>query len=110
MSLHTSLIIAKLNTDRFDEIRNLFTEFDRSHMPERMGTVRRQLFTFHDLYFHLQDFETEDADRIESAKTDPVFVQISKDLRQYFKPYNPNWKSPKDAIANRFYHWERPLG
>lgn len=111
MSLYTSLIVAKLNTDRLDDISKLFAEFDRSYMPERMGTVRRQLFTFHDLYFHLQDFETEaGTERIESAKNDPAFVQISKDLRPFFMPYDPNWQSPKDAIANRFYHWERPHG
>lgn len=108
MSLYTSLIVAKLNTERLGDISELFTEFDRSHMPAKMGTVRRQLFTFHDLYFHLQDFEIEGGtSRIEAAKDDPAFKQISKDLRPFFEPYDPNWQSPKDAIANRFYHWER---
>ncbi|MEB4613754.1 TcmI family type II polyketide cyclase [Leucobacter sp. M11] len=107
MSLYTSLVVAKLNTERLSEISRLFTEFDRSDMPQKMGTVRRQLFTFHDLYFHLQDFKSDTGtERIEAAKTEPEFIQISQDLRPFFEPYDPNWQSPKDSIANRFYHWE----
>lgn len=107
MSLYTSLVVAKLNTERLDEIKRLFAEFDRSDMPQKMGTVRRQLFTFHDLYFHLQDFQTDEGtERIETAKSEPEFIQISQDLRPFFEPYAPNWQSPKDSIAERFYYWE----
>lgn len=111
MTLFTSLLVAKLNTDRLDAVSELFANFDRSDMPDRMGAVRRQLFTFHDLYFHLQDFESDTGtERIEAAKTEPEFVQISRELRPYFEPYDPNWKSPRDSVANRFYHWERNHG
>jgi cyclase len=76
-------------------------------MPDLMETRRRQLFHFHGLYFHLQDFDDDHgSDTIEAAKKHPEFVQISQDLRPYISAYDPaTWRSPKDAIATRFYHW-----
>jgi cyclase len=72
-----------------------------------MGTRRRQLFHYQGLYFHLQDFDDEHGgETIEAAKADPVFVKISSDLRPYISAYDPQtWKTPKDAIATRFYYW-----
>jgi cyclase len=76
-------------------------------MPDLMGTRRRQLFHYQGLYFHLQDFDDEHgAQVIEAAKSHPFFVQISRDLKQFIRAYNPKtWQSPKDAMATRFYHW-----
>ena len=74
---------------------------------EALLTRRRQLFSYRGLYFHLQDFDTEDGgERIEAAKTDPRFVGISEDLKPFITAYDPaTWRSPADAMAQRFYHW-----
>ncbi|AYY12640.1 TcmI family type II polyketide cyclase [Actinobacteria bacterium YIM 96077] len=106
--MRSNLIVARMDPDSSAEVARLFSEFDKTDMPHRMGTRRRQLFSFHGLYFHLQDFDTEDgAERIEEAKNDPRFVQISEDLKPFIHAYDPEtWRSPVDAMATRFYCWE----
>ncbi|MFD6619813.1 TcmI family type II polyketide cyclase [Streptomyces albidoflavus] len=106
--MHSTLIVARMTPSAGKEVADLFSDFDATDMPERMGTRRRQLFSYRGLYFHLQDFdETDGAERIEKAKTDPRFVGISDDLKPFIEAYDPaTWRSPADALATRFYHWE----
>jgi cyclase len=105
--MHSELIVARMEPHSSTAVAELFEEFDRTEMPGLMGTRRRQLFHYQGLYFHLQDFADEQGgESIEAAKTLPTFVQISKDLRPYVSAYDPEtWKSPKDAMATRFYRW-----
>lgn len=105
--MHSTLIVARMNPQHSSEIAALFSSFDRTEMPGLMGTRRRQLFSYRGLYFHLQDFDTNDGgDAIEDAKTHPAFIRISEDLRPYIQAYDPaTWRSPKDALATRFYDW-----
>lgn len=105
--MHSTLIVARMELGSAQDVVRLFTEFDATEMPHRMGTRRRQLYSYKGLYFHLQDFETEDGgERIEQAKTDPRFIGISEDLKPFIDPYDPaTWRSPADAMAQRFYHW-----
>ncbi|NDL56870.1 TcmI family type II polyketide cyclase [Phytoactinopolyspora mesophila] len=108
--MYSTLIVARMRPGADDEVGRLFDEFDHTEMPHIMGTRRRQLFRFHGLYFHLQDFDIDDGGAaIEKARTDPRFIQISTDLRPHITAYDPaTWRSPKDAMATRFYHWARP--
>jgi cyclase len=89
------------------DVARLFARFDETEMPGLMGTRRRELFSFHGLYFHLQEFDSEEGgELIEAAKAHPLFTQISADLKPYIQPFDPaTWRSPKDAMAQRFYHW-----
>ncbi|QSB15928.1 TcmI family type II polyketide cyclase [Natronosporangium hydrolyticum] len=106
--MHSTLIVARMASGSDRAVSEIFADFDRTEMPTLMGTRRRQLFAYRGLYFHLQDFEAGDgATRIEQAKTDPRFVAISDDLRPHIQAYDPQtWRSPADAMATRFYHWE----
>lgn len=106
----STLIVARMRPESRDEVATIFAEFDRTEMPQLMGTVRRQLFYFHGLYFHVQDFAAEDGSvAIEEARADPRFVKVSADLEPYIEPYDPpTWRSPADAMATRFYQWPRP--
>lgn len=104
---HSTLIVARMDASSGDEVARLFGAFDATEMPHIMGTRRRQLFHYRGLYFHLQDFDVEHGDDvIEEAKTMPAFKQISADLRPFIDPYDPNWKTPRDAMATRFYRWQ----
>ncbi|UQX03442.1 TcmI family type II polyketide cyclase [Streptomyces sp. RerS4] len=107
--MHSTLIVARMDPEASLDVAKLFGDFDATDMPHRMGTRRRQLFGYRGLYFHLQDFDSDDgAERIEDAKTDPRFVRISEDLKPYIEAYDPStWRSPADAMARRFYTWER---
>lgn len=106
--MHSTLIVARMEPHSAAQVANLFGAFDETEMPHRMGTRRRQLFSYRGLYFHLQDFDGEDGgERIEEAKTDPRFVAISDDLKPFITAYDPaTWRSPADAMARRFYHWD----
>lgn len=106
--MHSVLIVARMKSTSSDAVRQLFTDFDNTDMPARMGTRRRQLFAYHGLYFHLQDFDADNGgELVEKAKEDPRFVQISEDLKPFIAAYDPaTWRSPADAMATRFYSWE----
>ncbi|MFD3515341.1 TcmI family type II polyketide cyclase [Streptomyces sp. NPDC058657] len=106
--MHNTLIVARMDIESSVDVAKLFTDFDASEMPHRMGTRRRQLFAYRGLYFHLQDFDADNGgELIEQAKTDPRFVRISDDLKPFIQAYDPaTWRSPADAMATRFYDWE----
>lgn len=106
--MHSTLIVARMAPESSAEVEHLFEAFDCTDMPHRMGTRRRQLFSYRGLYFHLQDFDDEHGDEaIEQAKLDPAFIQISADLKPFIQAYDPaTWRSPADAMAKRFYHWD----
>ncbi|MDV6263928.1 TcmI family type II polyketide cyclase [Rhodococcoides yunnanense] len=105
--MNSTLIVAKMESSSASDVARLFGQFDTTEMPGRMGTQRRQLFMYRGLYFHLQDFEGSDGgERIEEAKKDPRFIAISNDLRPHIDAFDPaTWRSPSDAMAERFYHW-----
>lgn len=105
--MHSTLIVARMDASSAADVAGLFGEFDQTEMPNLMGTRRRQLFSYRGLYFHLQDFDNEQGgEAIEEAKTHPLFVGISQDLKPFIEAYDPKtWRSPKDAMADRFYHW-----
>lgn len=105
--MHSTLIVARMEPGSAAEVARLFNEFDQTEMPHLMGTRRRQLFSYKGLYFHLQDFDSEDGgERIEYAKTDSRFIAVSEDLKPFIEAYDPaTWRSPADAMAQRFYHW-----
>ena len=106
--MHSTLIVARMDPGSAAGVAGAFGDFDGTEMPHRMGTRRRQLFTYRGLYFHLQDFDADEGGRrIEEAKTDPRFVAISDQLKPYIEAYDPaTWRSPADAMATRFYRWE----
>ncbi|MFI6079981.1 TcmI family type II polyketide cyclase [Streptomyces sp. NPDC051217] len=106
--MHSTLIVARMDVDSSVDVARLFGDFDATEMPHRMGTRRRQLFAYRGLYFHLQDFEEDNGGRlIEEAKSDSRFIRISDELKPCIEAYDPaTWRSPKDAMARRFYNWE----
>ena len=105
--MHSTLIVAKIAPGTARDVAGLFEAFDNTEMPELMGTRRRQLFEYRGLYFHLQDFDTDNGgELIEAAKSDPRFERISDDLKRFITAYDPaTWRSPADAMATRFYDW-----
>jgi cyclase len=109
--MHSTLIVARMDPASGPDVARIFGEFDRAEMPDLMGTRRRQLFSYRGLYFHLQDFDSDDGgEAIEAAKNHPLFQKISTDLKPHIEAYDPaTWRSPADAMATRFYHWTRSV-
>lgn len=107
--MHSTLIVARMAPSSSAAVAEIFGDFDRTEMPDLMGTRRRQLFSYQGLYFHLQDFDSDGGHAIEQARTNPLFVDISTTLKSYIDPYDPTtWESPADAMAERFYDWKKP--
>lgn len=107
--MYSTVIVARLNPADIGTVAKLFGDFDTgTELPHTMGTRRRQLFAYNGLYFHIQDFESDNGgELIERAKSDPRFVQIQKDLLPYISVLDPEtWRSPSDAMASRFYTWQ----
>lgn len=106
--MHSTLIVARMEPGSSGDVAELFADFDATEMPHLMGTRRRQLFLYRGLYFHLQDFDTDNGgELIEQVKAHPRFVRISDDLKPFIEAYDPaTWRSPADAMAKRFYNWE----
>lgn len=107
--MHSTLIVARMEPGADGDVARIFREFDGTEMPDLMGTRRRQLFSYRGLYFHLQDFDSDDGGTaIEEAKDHPLFVQVSAGLKDHIQAYDPDtWRSPADAMATRFYHWAK---
>jgi cyclase len=105
--VHSTLIVARMRPTLSEDVAKIFEQFDATEMPHLMGTRRRQLFSYHGLYFHLQDFDADGGgEAIEQARSHPLFVQVSADLKPLIEAYDPEtWGSPADAMATRFYHW-----
>ncbi|WP_018722264.1 TcmI family type II polyketide cyclase [Salinispora fenicalii] len=107
--MHSTLIVARMSPESQADVARLFRTFDRTEMPGIMGTRRRQLFSYQGLYFHLQDFDGDGGRAIAEARSHRLFMQISDDLGAHIQPYDATtWRSPADAMADRFYEWAAP--
>ncbi|TDD82055.1 TcmI family type II polyketide cyclase [Actinomadura rubrisoli] len=114
--MHSTLVVARLDPADAGSVADLFADFDKTEMPFLMGTRRRELFHYRGLYFHLQDFDGDHGgEAAEQAEAHPRFKRLSADLKPFIAPYDPETRtpydpkarrSPQDATATRFYHWD----
>lgn len=100
-----TMIVAKMQSDHSSLVADIFARYDATSMPHEIGVSRRSLYQFHGLYVHLIDFDRPETDAMRTAQSLPAFRAVSDDLRPFIEAYDPNWRSPRDAMANRFYHW-----
>lgn len=103
--MHQTMIIARMDPADADAVAEVFGRYDATDMPHRIGVRRRSLFRFHHLYVHLIDFDRPAPEAMRIAQSLPAFRAVSEDLRPYIEAYSPDWRSPQDAMAQRFYHW-----
>jgi hypothetical protein len=105
--MHRTLIVARMKDGAEQSVADLFAESDRTDLPERVGVRSRTLFGFHGLYFHLIEADAAVRPAVDGLRSDPLFRKLSADLDAYIDPYDPpTWRSPADAMATSFYHWE----
>lgn len=111
--MHSTLIVAKMAGDDAPAVAKIFGESDATELPALLGVSERSLFRFHGLYFHLIQSATPLGARLEELRRQPLFDEVNQRLAEYVKPYSPSWRSPRDAMAELFYHWQsddRPAG
>ncbi|MDH2387888.1 TcmI family type II polyketide cyclase [Streptomyces sp. HNM0663] len=104
---HT-LIVARMLPGSAQDIAEVFEESDRGELPRLVGVSRRSLFQFGDVYLHLIESDQDPEPAIAKVAGHPEFRAVSERLSAYVTAYDPaTWRSPKDAMARCFYHWER---
>jgi cyclase len=104
--VHRTLIVARLKSADVTGIAETFDASDASDLPHLVGVSRRTLFSFHDLYFHLVEADQDITPNLYRARSHPLYERINRQLAEHIRPYDPNWKEPKDAMASPFYVWE----
>jgi cyclase len=106
--VHQARIVARMAPGSALDIAKVFEESDRGELPHLVGVRRRSLFQFGDVYMHLIESEHDPGPAIAQVTEHPEFRDVSERLKAYVSAYNPeSWRSPKDAMAQRFYLWER---
>ena len=101
-----ALIVARIRPAAKAEIARIFAESDRTSLPSHLGVRERGLYALNDLYVHVVDFEADVEKAMAVAQAHPGFHEISEQLRPHVLPYDPRtWRSPRDAMADCFYHW-----
>ncbi|HZB48882.1 MAG TPA: TcmI family type II polyketide cyclase [Mycobacteriales bacterium] len=105
-----TLIVARMEPDQTDAVAGIFAESDSTDLPHLVGVSRRTLFHFHDLYFHLVESEVDITPSLYRARATSLYADINTRLQSHVRPYDPNWKEPKDAMARPFYVWEAGRG
>ncbi|MGW7253882.1 TcmI family type II polyketide cyclase [Streptomyces sp. NPDC054834] len=106
--MHQALIVARMAPGSAPGIAQIFEDSDRGELPHLVGVTRRSLFQFGDVYLHLIESEKDPGPAIAKVTGHPEFRDVSERLQAYVSAYDPEtWRSPKDAMAHRFYVWER---
>ncbi|GAA2637559.1 TcmI family type II polyketide cyclase [Dactylosporangium fulvum] len=108
--MHRTLIVARMDPNNADAVADVFAESDRTELPARIGVTRRTLFRFHDLYFHLVEADHDISPNLYRARGSDEYQDVNRKLGAYISPYDPNWKEPKDAMAQPFYVWTPESG
>ena len=103
--MHQTMIIAKMAPADADDVAAVFSRHDATSMPREIGVRHRSLFRFHGIYVHLIGFDRPAPEAMQVAQSLPAFRAVSEDLKPYIEAYDPNWREPRDAMAQRFYHW-----
>jgi putative monooxygenase len=104
--VHRTLIVARMAPAEADEVARIFADSDATELPYLIGISRRTLFRFHDLYLHLVEADQDITPSLYQARSHSLYADISQQLSRHVRPYNPNWREPKDAMAIPFYVWE----
>ena len=103
--MHQTMIIAKMAPADAENVAAVFGRYDATSMPHEIGVLRRSLYQFHGIYVHLIDFDRPPTEAMRTAQSLPAFRSVSEDLKPYIDAYDPDWRSPQDAMARRFYEW-----
>lgn len=106
--MHRALIVARMKPGSTSGIADIFAASDRGELPGLVGVSNRTLFRYGDVYLHLIEADRPPGPEVARLADHPAFKDVSDQLSAFVTPYDPKtWRSPKDAMAEEFYHWER---
>ncbi|MEU9507218.1 TcmI family type II polyketide cyclase [Micromonospora sp. NPDC048170] len=102
-----TLIIARMDEADKQAVADVFAESDATDLPVMLGASRRTLFFYRGLYLHLIEARDGLTERLYDAREHRLFGDVNTKLSRYVSPYDPDWKEPRDAMAEPFYTWVR---
>ena len=104
--MNRALIVARMKRGAEADVRRIFAESDNTSLPHDLGVGHRSLYSFGDVYIHLVEMTDQPGVSLSSARDLPAFRQIGEDLKPFISAYYPaTWRTPLDAVATEFYHW-----
>ena len=106
---HRTLIVARMAPADASAVASIFERSDAGPLPDMVGVVHRSLFRFGpDLYFHYVEADEDVATAVADVRAHPLYVDVNDALAAYITAFDPTtWRSPRDAMAERFYSWDR---
>jgi cyclase len=102
------VIVARMNAADIRPVADIFAESDATELPLMLGATRRTLFHYRGLYLHLIEADEDFTGKLHAAGGHELFDAVNTKLSRYISPYHPDWKGPRDAMADPFYTWARP--
>lgn len=109
--MHRALIVARMRPNSASSIAEVFSASDEGELPHLIGVSGRSLFQFGDVYLHLIEADGPPGPAVAKYAAHPAFKDVSDRLSVHVEAYDPStWRSPKDAMAQEFYRWERQPG
>ncbi|QOC91462.1 TcmI family type II polyketide cyclase [Micromonospora craniellae] len=103
-----TLIVAKVDPTAEATVAEIFAESDTTELPRLVGVRHRSLYRLGDLYVHLLETDSPGDEAVAAVRDHPEFQRVSARLSPYVSPYLPTWRSPRDAMARCFYHFDGP--
>jgi len=105
--IQRGVIVARIKPGQEGHVAALFAASDAGELPALAGVRHRSLYALGDVYVHLVEVEGDVGEAVADVRDHPLFRELSEKLRPYIEPYDPaTWRSPKDAMAQRFYSWD----
>ncbi|MGP4046385.1 TcmI family type II polyketide cyclase [Streptomyces sp. 2A115] len=108
--MQRALLVMRMKPSDAGEVADIFAEHDKTGLPEQIGAVRRTLFHYGGLYFHLveapDDLDGDLMRRIVDSRHHPLFADTAERLKPLLTPIVPDWQSPYDSRAAEFYNWD----
>lgn len=105
----STVTLGTFDSDNVADVTKVLREFDGEVASELPQLRRRQVFSYSDLYVHMQDWDVADAaEAYRMTTTDPRCTRLNERLSAYFGEYTAaeDWDGPIDQpAAERFYLW-----
>lgn len=103
--------VGRMDADDAEAVIKIFRAFDETGAPQIAGLRRRQVYTYCDLYIHVEDWDDTVAAGTGPAQ-DPRLAELDRELSPYLREYFPeNWTGSDGSFgsdgpnASRFYVW-----
>ncbi|MEU6563704.1 TcmI family type II polyketide cyclase [Nocardia nova] len=104
----TIVTVGHFDSVNIADVSRIVQDFDANQAKGFPRLLRRQLYSYSDLYIHVQDWAVDPTQAEQTPPTDPRLVELDTELSKYFTEYcaRPIWDGPVDATtASRFYLW-----